>query len=119
MMVEGEFVDSYNRAIRQSWGRPFFYLPPEIVEAELKGAETRIVLHGAEGDRGFFRYREIFWRGQWYTLCRTDLKDNVTTYGGIAFGSPDGVCWVSLEHNYYGARVTDKTIFIIDAFSDG
>jgi hypothetical protein len=110
-------------AFFQKYWKAFTYHGPEFVES-LKTQPIRYRTHPTtprpDGSPGWpaWQSAQILHDGKWFDLCRTDLTDNVTTYGGISFGDPEGKCSVDFC-TLYGARVTEDTIYIIDSWSDG
>lgn len=67
---------------------------------------------------------EVRYNGKWLHLCRTDLKDDVRTWTSAIAGPGIDPNIVNHIDHYrktvaYGARITDRAFFIVDAFSDG
>jgi hypothetical protein len=116
-----EQIAAANAFFQKDW-QPFTYYGPEFVET-LKDKPTRYYEHPAEykSDGSLWspawQSIQVCHDGRWYHVCRTDLTDNVTTWGAIPFGG-DGKCQIRYERSY-GARVTDDTIYVIDSWSDG
>ena len=117
-----EQIAAANEFFRKYW-QPFDYHGPEFVKS-LKAQPTRYRIHPAtpkpDGSPGWPEWKsvQVLHSGKWFDLCRTDLTDNVTTWGAISLSDPEGKCSVEFDHSY-GARVTEDTIYIIDRWSDG
>lgn len=65
-----------------------------------------------------YRYPEVFYKGNWIKLCRTDLKDDVAT------SSPQKASLGECREFYvrkvrYGARTDDRLFAVVDSISDG
>jgi hypothetical protein len=78
--------------------------------------------NGVENAWGYKSLAEVLYEGSWRHLCRTDLKDDVCTFGGDDQSSE----LETLRSHYlkrigFGARVgKDGDRFaVVDAFSDG
>lgn len=67
----------------------------------------------------------VRYRGTWYLVCRTDLKDDVATGGPCGFTSVEEAAAAFRKHIVYGVRVHKATanneylFCCIDSFSDG
>lgn len=73
--------------------------------------------------KGYLDWPEvkIWYRGQWWKLALTDLKDDVCV--GIGVPEPDALQsdplrWFREQVNY-GARLKNNTFAVVRAFSDG
>lgn len=86
--------------------------------AELSDCETEIIQQ--KNDFGVSFIQRILYRGEWLKVGKTDLRDDV----GIAgFSSPDESALTiknMLESGrYYGARISDGTLYLIKTLTDG
>lgn len=79
----------------------------EAPYVELTQEEATLILETAEIDGDQIRYD-----GKWLQLGRTSFSDDVRT-GGRSIGEH----W--RERMRYGARVDNRSFFIIDQYSDG
>lgn len=113
-----EFIKWANKNLWDS-GEEFQYLNVDKLAELLNGAPRRIIEHPAVGKNKPWKSHEVFINEKWKTLGRTDLRDDVRTYGGISIWPVSSdTCHVSTETRY-GARLTDDGLYIIDSFSDG
>lgn len=76
------------------------------------------------GKEDYWKHRtaEVQIDGKWLHLCRTDLADDVCTYGGHDFQEElDGLREKYLRGIGYGARLTESGdgFAVVDSFSDG
>jgi hypothetical protein len=79
--------------------------------------------NGAENAWGDKRLAEVLYEGSWRHLCRTDLKDDVCTFGGGDESSElETLRSHYLERICFGARVGkdgEVRFAVVDGFSDG
>ncbi len=89
-------------------------LSPSQAKRFLRSCESRVAIR--EG----LQFAQVLHAGEWLTLCRTDLKDDVKTHGRVEVDFElAGVVQRYANIAAYGARVDDSTFAVIDAFSDG
>lgn len=69
----------------------------------------------AGDNKVYFNYN-----GKYLHLCRTDFKDDIRTWVESTttnyFSDPLGYFAINCR---YGARITDESFYVIDAYSDG
>jgi hypothetical protein len=119
-----EDIHEINASIRKQGGEPFEYWDDAELKKKLANAEQRWRTHKRDGNWPEWRSRQVKIDGTWYDLCRTDLCDDIRTWGLIPLApSPPAelanTAQVNSECHTYGARVTADTIYVIDSLSDG
>jgi len=62
---------------------------------------------------------EVLYNGEWLTLSRTDLKDDIGTHINHFGRNPQDVVQEHIRKCTFGARVGKKYFSVIDAWSDG
>ncbi len=84
----------------------------------LASADMRI---GKDG--GSIEWPQIYYKDEWWVICRTDLTDNVAT--GRCTGNLDEIRNCYAEHIRYGVRLHTnkkngrKSFLCVDSWSDG
>jgi hypothetical protein len=115
-----EWIDNANAYVRKRRD-DFEYWDVGTLKQKMAVAERDLKEHDSALCVSAWYSHRVKIDGKWFDLCRTDLCDDIRTWGSVPlFPVPSDVAQVTANYDKtFGARVTDDTIFIIDSISDG